>query len=133
MKVYVVTEGEYSDYHIEMVTLDKKIAQAKADLINQDEYACAYVEEYDLVDDKSIITEAADVVDVFFVSFDTGGVLSRISQHKGKKKPTEIIDCYKFADMSWVKVRVCENDKDKAIKIARDKRAEYLAEKYGIQ
>ena len=50
MKVYAVTSGDYSDYHIVAITDDKEKAEALAELINkQDEYydGSACVEEYD--------------------------------------------------------------------------------------
>ena len=53
MKVYAVTSGDYSDYHIVAITDDKEKAEALADLINkQDKYGYddACVEEYDTKD-----------------------------------------------------------------------------------
>lgn len=51
MKVYAITAGEYSDYHIVAITDDKEKAEALADLINkQADDDDAYVEEYDTKD-----------------------------------------------------------------------------------
>jgi hypothetical protein len=49
-KVYVVTQGEYSDYSIEAVTLDRKVAKAIVERISG---AKTRVETYDLYDKDS--------------------------------------------------------------------------------
>jgi hypothetical protein len=54
MKVYVVTEGAYSDYHIEAIFANRKDAQRVVDRKNAprdgDAYGEACVEEFDLRD-----------------------------------------------------------------------------------
>ena len=48
MKVYVITEGIYSDYRIVGVSLDRKTADAVVEMLNKDEgYYNAEVEVYD--------------------------------------------------------------------------------------
>ena len=48
MKVYVITEGSYSDYHIVCVTLDKKIAKEFCKLhTDKKDYRVFNLEEYD--------------------------------------------------------------------------------------
>ena len=58
MKVYVVTAGEYSDYHIEKVFLDKKKAESYA-LINSGPFSWqdCEIEEYDTYDDEYVIPQ----------------------------------------------------------------------------
>ena len=46
MKIYVITEGDYSDYHIIGVTLDRKNAEAYCKLSRSNYYA-PDVEEYE--------------------------------------------------------------------------------------
>lgn len=55
MKVYAITAGAYSDYHIVAITDDKEKAEALASLINKQYgdnygYGAAYAEEYDTKD-----------------------------------------------------------------------------------
>lgn len=51
MKVYVVTSGEYSDYHIDAVCIDKATAETIAHSIEENGYDYSpYVEEYDTDD-----------------------------------------------------------------------------------
>ena len=52
MKVYVVTKGCYSDYHIVFVTLDRKRADTFVKRYNKTEYEDYRVEEYDTDDIK---------------------------------------------------------------------------------
>lgn len=48
MKVYVITEGIYSDYRIVGVSLDRKTADAVVEMLNKDQtYYDAEVEVYD--------------------------------------------------------------------------------------
>lgn len=47
MKVYVVTEGSYSSYHIVFVTIDKARADAFVKRYNKTDYDDYRVEEYD--------------------------------------------------------------------------------------
>ena len=51
MKIYVVTAGYYSDYHIEMATVDKNKAEAYYKCLND---SSADIEEYD---DENITVE----------------------------------------------------------------------------
>lgn len=55
MKVYVVTAGEYSDYHICKIFLDKEKAEKYVALENEiNEYLCdqCWVDEWDTSDDS---------------------------------------------------------------------------------
>ena len=53
-KVYVITQGEYSDYHIEAVTLDRKVAKAIVERISGDQFSNGpRIQTYDLYDKDS--------------------------------------------------------------------------------
>lgn len=51
MKVYIITSGIYSDYHINRVFLDKNNANEFAEWLNDDHVT---VEEYDTSDDDAV-------------------------------------------------------------------------------
>ena len=51
MKVYVITSGEYSDYKIDAVTLDKEEAERMVNIFSQER-----IEEYDTDDFPKILT-----------------------------------------------------------------------------
>ena len=56
MKVYIVTQGIYSDYRIEKVFLDPEKAKAHAMMINS-KYEDAIVEVYDTFDDDVVVNK----------------------------------------------------------------------------
>lgn len=135
MKVYVITTGEYSDYQINAVTVDKKQAELLK-IRYSDEWEEACVEEYDTDDHK---IEVSDIFkNMYRVSFD---------------KNHEIYCCYAIGhrnakhgqindDRSWftygdgsrscfnycVTVFVEAKDEDHAKKIAKDIYMKWLAE-----
>ena len=51
MKVYIITSGEYSDYSIDAVTLDKEEAERMVNVFPQES-----IEEYDTDDFPKLIT-----------------------------------------------------------------------------
>ena len=127
-KVYIVTAGEYSDYHIVGATLDR----AKAELARQ-AYERGYarfqpesvsIEEYDL-DAFDTIREKDNIYHVNF-SPDSGPEIfepmcdDSLSFNK----------CHVF--INELEVEVAAKDESHALKIAQDLRAQYLAEKEGI-
>lgn len=48
MKVYVVTEGSYSDYHIDSIFSTREKADIRVALLNSSDYRDADVEEWDV-------------------------------------------------------------------------------------
>lgn len=124
-KVYIITKGAYSDYHICAVAATKEIAE-KLRKIYSDEYswADARIEEYDL-------NEAKDDVRVFYdVTFADGKVSACFNEY-GERESIQFFKGNKWqSDRLIVSVRA--RDEDHAIKIAQDRRAEYLAKKEGV-
>lgn len=119
-KVYVVTQGVYSDYHICAVAATEEIAKKLQKIYSGD----ATIEEYDLNDAK-------DDVRVFY---DVTFTDNKVSAHFDKYGNRESIKFYKGnkwqSDCLIVSVRA--RDVDHAVKIAQDRRAEYLAKKEGV-
>lgn len=52
-KVYIITSGEYSDYHIKRVFLSREKAISYLNRVEQDSYDNYNIEEFELDDDKS--------------------------------------------------------------------------------
>jgi hypothetical protein len=147
MKVWIVTRGEYSDYHIEAVFSTEERADNFARLISS-RYEEASAEEWDLDEpwaaqelyfwdctiedyqwDGAVtgkITPLPDEADVVIRpdSEDTEGV--RVVAYRGIQFP----GYDKLPPHYLVGVRAM--DKKVALKIARDKVAQYKAEKEGI-
>lgn len=125
-KVYVITRGAYSDYHICAVAATKEIAE-KLRKIYSDEYswaADARIEEYDL-------NEAKDDAGVFYdVTFADDKVSACFNEY-GERESIQFFKGNKWrSDRLIVSVRA--RDEDQAVKIAQDRRAEYLAKKEGV-
>ena len=124
-KVYVITKGDYSDYHICAVTLDKERAQ-KLQKMYTDGINIAEVEEY-------IPNEAKPMMFLFGVEFYKGQFIRfKADEYKfyddGNIEVS--LDFYsdEWHDIVWVEAA----DEDHALKIARDRLAEVKAKKAGI-
>lgn len=129
MKIYIVTEGCYSDYHIEEVFLDKEKAYNYARLHCSGD---GHVEEFDTLDnDYEIITPK--IVEYYTVILTTKGELINCTKHVYEQFPNmeDFEDTFSIYNKKFF-YNIVADSKEKAIKIARDKRAQYLAEMYGI-
>lgn len=123
MRIYVVTKGEYSDYHIVAVAtnLETAVKLAKRFTDRSDE---ARVEEYE---------EASPVeLPMWHVGFDADGHVTRCdaADWSNSYAYTNLNKCVSFFDRVYVHVEA--GSEEKAIKIAAEKRAEYLAQKEGL-
>lgn len=68
MKVFIITQGEYSDYGIRAVSLDKDDAERKCALLNRNERYGEYceIEEYDTED--MVVETNEEVKKKFYMS-----------------------------------------------------------------
>lgn len=116
--VYIITAGFYSDYRICAATLNKETAEKLLKVYSK--YDNAQIEEYNLRG------ESEDLRFMYRVRFYLSGIMR----------------CHLMEDGDWIECIVDDNlclsvyvkakDEDHAIKIAKDRRAEYLARKEGI-
>lgn len=128
MTVYVITKGEYSEYGIYAVTLDKAQAELlKAEYSDKWDEAC--IEEYDT--DNSWLEVSSDYKPIWNVEF--------------SRRDNEITRCYKISHdnvrhgevyaSQWcyeVKVFVEAEDEEHAKKIATDIYMKWLAEQNNL-
>jgi len=126
MKVYVITRGDYSDYHIIGVSLDKKKAKDVARIFSNDMYT-ANVEEYDSDQFKDA------KYPLWGVNFYSNKpVVINKADYCSDYNVPEIVESF-GAQGVWVcHIRVQAEDKDHALKIASDELAKYKAEKEDI-
>lgn len=118
MKIYVVTNGVYSDYHIEAVFLSKKEAEL---------YVAVHegqVEEYE-TSDGNIKIDKDDCVGYFYMTC-VGGTQLHPQWHYPILKSRGVLK-----DLSWG-IWLPEDDFEKAKKIYQDKLAQVEAEKNGL-
>ena len=122
MKIYVITKGEYSDYHICAVATDPAKADQLAEFFST-RHEPAEVEEYD-TDDAPDLTEGKTV---FRIHYDEhGNVVS------AEEWFSMCYDSPPFISGTNVVIHVLANSEEAAIKIGAEKRAKFLAEKMGL-
>lgn len=133
MKVYVITEGDYSDYHIIGVTLDKATAMKYVELhTSEDDYFIPRIEEYDS-DTISYISKE-DMLG-WLLSVNREGLV----KCDRSDLPIHYPDCLNKAERwgksakEWRYVAyVSAENKDKACKIGLDLIAQFKAKKKGV-
>lgn len=123
MKIYVVTQGCYSDYHIITATTDEKLANEIAKKFS-DGWDKARVEEYE--DTEPYLKP------IFFVRFDRQGKVIAIYNKSKESIFYKAINECDFDVYRNIYVTVQADNEEHAIKIASEKRAEFLARKAGI-
>lgn len=123
-KVYIITKGTYSDYHICAVTLDKNTAEKLAKKYSEDSWSEAVIEEHALED----FTKGERFM--YCVTFGNNGISCSFEEYEH----TEKVFYYKnaYSGQGRMVVYVKAQDEDHAKKIAQDRRAEYLAKKEGV-
>ena len=119
-KVYIIVKGEYSDFHICAVALDEKTAEKLREAYS-DRYDKAIIEEY--IPAK----ESEETRILYEVEFEHGGVFITTAEREDNETLMDINN-----DFTWLILRVFAKDKEHALKIAQDRRAEYLAMKEGV-
>ena len=150
MKVYVVESGEYSDRHIEFITEDEQVAKDFCDIHNTGDYDDYYYSCYDTeeVTIKCIEEERKKRIPFWKVIFEkdalNGWIISNMFFNVTFDKDNASFETYEYdsnpyksyenkANNIVVYVLYCEHsEKDKAIKIARDKVMQFIAEKEGL-
>lgn len=124
MKVYVITQGSYSDYHICGVVIDRKVAEQMVDRLNRMSswYSDANIEEYDTDEQESILSGN---LTIYGVRLSSKGKVIRVCKHDEfpltyRQKFNSVEKCWNEFD-----IVVVAKDEDHAKKIAQDIFAEY--------
>ena len=129
MTIYVVTSGYYSDYSIEAVFLDKEKAEYYAKF-----HACegGSVESYETADDDYMINTR--IINFYDISMHGDGTITEIINNKYEYTPenNKFTETFKGTRHGFVG-RIIAESEEQAKKIMLDKRACWLAEKYGIK
>lgn len=124
MKIYVVTKGQYSDYHIVAATLDKEKAEKIAKRFSDKWDDCA-VEEYEDCE--------VDLRPYWDVRFKKGTSDIVRCEHSGiGEYYMDALNKFQIDINKNLRVIVAADTSEEAIKIASEKRAEYLAKKEGV-
>ena len=120
-KIYIITKGCYSDYHICAVTMDKSRAE-KLKRLFDGRWEEAAIEEYTL-------DEAKKNEYVYYIDFqDNSSPQIYIDEYSGFVNSTP----YVIYEYPAVRVYVHAKDEKHAMKIAQDEYARWKAEQEGI-
>lgn len=141
MKIYVVTEGEYSDYHIEGVFLTKEAADKYVKVRYDGRAYDPCVEEYDTIDemyrDDEYAIECRAEFDNTLGTLTNYGTYCTTNAYPVSQAPNEHTEIMTWDRTTIFYFYVSENSKalhDQEIlkKIACDRYAAYKARKEGI-
>lgn len=125
MKVYVITKGEYSDYHICAVSVDKEKAKMLQKVYSTS-YEEADIEEFDTDEEE----ERLKYNNVYSCWYHKSDYSVNVSESCG--------DYFRPDDLKVEKTRyglytnVLADTEEEALKIASDKFAKYRAEQLGL-
>lgn len=126
MKVYVITKGEYSSYHICAVTTDKNKAKMLKKKFSNEHWGKANIEEFE-TDSEEEVLKYENVYSCHY-----------LEEKSEIKVSASDFDYYRPEDLIVSKYRdglytyVLANTLEDALKIASDKFAKYRAEKMGL-
>jgi len=121
MKIYVVTKGCYSDYHIITATTDENLADEIKEKFSS-KYEKAYVEVFE---NAELLLKPC-----FFLRFDRNG---NVRETVCRSDNEYSYDCDYGIDVTGnFYISVVADNLESAIKIGAEKRAIYLAQQYGI-
>ena len=120
MKVYVVTDGDYSDYHICGVYSTKELAEHGKALFSG-RYGAAGVEEYELDDDKGVPFGMLP----WGVRMGRDGEAREAERESADGQPLK--EWAPYGDDETVYFEMFATDEQHAIKIANERRAGLIA------
>lgn len=127
MKIYVITKGCYSDYHICAVTEDKE----KAEILKEkftDIWDIAYIEEFDTEKSEEVLKWNNVYLCKYYLKFDKVDVY----KHSWDNMSDDDYQVKKCPPGDLLATFVNANDEQDALKIASDKFAKYRAEKMNL-
>lgn len=138
MTVYVITQGEYSDYSIRAVSLDKKDAERKCALLNREARCAEYceIEEYETEDITIDTNEEVKKRFEMTVCQNTGEIrwyeesyLTFDDENKIYFSKTDCFKCGSDKHISIVATLPTSTTKEQEKKIMLDRVAKFKAER----
>lgn len=130
MTVYIVTDGCYSDKDIVGVFLNKDKADYFEKFHTSED---GEVLEYDTIDDDFTID--VETINYYDVTLDNKGTVESCEAKTFEYIPGNGDFQETFYQAAWLhgfRGKIIADSEEQAIKIMQDKRAQWLAEEYGI-
>lgn len=118
--VYIVTEGEYSDFHIEMVFDNLDDAKRYYDIVREREYSCPSIEVYNVGWQSK-----PEDMKIYYTCYDE----KRNTWFSIESNETDIRESH---DKRYHRYYVAAKDNAHAMKIAYDRHAAWKAMQEGI-
>ena len=133
MKVYVITKGSYSDYHICAVATDKEKAEKLAEIYT-DRWDDAEVEEYDTDATIDVLNGRIPYAIRFDMRLNMRNASNELEWRVSPFTPGVVEEPLYggFKNEKQLVVRLYALDETTAIKVAAEKAAEFLAQKEGL-
>ena len=129
MKVYIVTSGAYSDYHIDAVFSTKENAEKYNNIYGEGDFDD--IEEFEVDDEMALINRIRDEkITIYLVCMDRDGNVKEVSKESpcislekellaGKHRHILYADC--------MDMRVIAKDEKHAVKIVNERRVQLIA------
>lgn len=133
MKVFVVTQGAYSDYHIIAVCIDKNRAQQIARLTSKDlndSYSRSEIEEYELDEAYGLFPE--NISNIYRLEYDDAKKLTLLKCENGEDEYNDALsDFVNHSGKKYI-TYVFANTPEDALKIGADRITQFRAEEQGL-
>ena len=126
--IYVITEGEYSDYHICAVATTPKRAEELRRMYSNHCYQAEIEEFKENIPNDSFYHP--NPIYYWEFSFDRKGNKKYSRQYWDENNLS--LSCHGFGTDTIIIRDIVANDEEHAFKIACDARAKYLAEQYSL-
>lgn len=141
MKVFLITRGEYSDYGVCAVSLDREDAERKCALLNRDAMCDEYceIEEYDT--DDMVVDTGEEVKKRFEMSVSsiTGDIeyfiesyLTFDDENKVCYNKRDCLYCEEYRSVHAIATFPTDTTEEQAKKIMLDRVAKFKAERAGL-
>ena len=126
-KIYVVTQGKYSDYHIITATTDLKLAEYARDKFQNTYSICYDPVRIEVFENAELITRP-----LWYVKFNSAGQVHNCYECDNSYEYNNKLNVCDYYMGGMTHIYVTADTIGDAVKIAAEKRAEFLAMENGM-
>lgn len=125
MKLYAITRGDYSDYHIITLTANKSVAKQLAKRFSDEIYGNSRIEEYE---DGAIIVGNK----LYYVRMENGDITDVSPDESDYDLYNNSVTRIKLGEKEIYYTHVLADSSSKAQKIGKDRIMKYIARRKGV-